>query len=102
MSSEFLKSELNFIDKKFQEYKAATNHQCKFEKYLNEMLQMDSIQTLIDKYKHIRQEDDTFTLCNVNDKQIKNVDSLKTTIVFCIEEKVSQALNTFRHTGASA
>ena len=57
---------------------------------------MKSMQKLLGKYKDIQESDATFTLCNVNDKLIKDVESMKTTMVFCIEEKMSQALDQFR------
>lgn len=96
MSINILKSELNFLGSKFKEYEAETHKKCKFESYLNDLLQMDSMQNLLEKYKDIQKKDSSFTLCNVNDKLIRDVESMKTTMVFCIEEKISQALNQFR------
>ena len=102
MGENLLNNELDFIDKKFREYEAETHRRCKFEKYLSEMLQTDTMQDLMNKYKDIQHDDVSFTLCNVDDKLIKDVDSMKTTIVFCIESKMSQVLNQFRLTKATA
>lgn len=96
MSINLLKTELNFLGNKFKEYEAETNKKCKFESYLNDLLQMNSMQNLLEKYKDIQKKDSSFTLCNINDKLIKDVESMKTTMVFCIEERTSQALNQFR------
>lgn len=96
MSLVLLKSKLNFLGNKFREYEAETSKRCKFESYLSDLLQMDSMPELLEKYEDIQKKDSSFTLCNVNDRLIKNVNSMKTTMIFCIEEKMSQSLNQFR------
>ncbi len=96
MSLVLLKTKLNFIDNKFREYEEETSKRCRFQGYLSDLLKMDSMPELLEKYEDIQKKDSSFTLCNVNDRLIKNVNSMKTTMVFCIEEKMSQALNQFR------
>lgn len=96
MSNTILDNELTFLKQKFKAFHDETKKTCRFEKYLQELLTAESVECFNEKYQAIHTQDTSFTLRNINDRLIKNLEGLKTTTIFCIEAQVDQIMRQFK------
>ena len=93
MANTLLEHRLSLLEDKLRLFESETRKPSKFENYLHELLHVSSVDEFMEKYYGIQQKDEGFTLENINDKMINDIESLKLTMVFSIEQKIQLILH---------